>query len=560
MARGLLRVASEKTDLRMASEQKSNAHGPLANSHGLAVLVTALLFGLSYTQAPLYYSNQNQYFLHGVAHGGMGFLADDWLAGTADPTPLFSFVVALTYRYFDEALFYVYYLAILGVYCASLLRLFDLLHPGRSLPVRLAFALALVLLHSGLLRLLSGRLLGTDYPWYFQAGLAGQYLLGPVLQPSTVGVLLLVSVVFFVGDRPFAAAAVAALAAVGHATYLLPAGLLVCSYLVVLLRGRRWKTAGGAGALAAGLVTPMLVYNIANFAPTSAAAFAEAQTILVHFRIPHHCLVERWFDGIAGAQIAWVALGMALARRSRLLPVMLICSLAALVLSVIQVATGNEGLALLFPWRPSVFLVPLATAVIVCRLVAGVAGPLDRLGERGQLAAAGGFLAGMVGLAVGGVLINGYGLAYQMSADEAGIVEYIRANKIRGEVYLLPVELPKPPAKPGASMSDFKSLVQRTRGRGLIPIELQGFRLRTGAPIFVDFKSIPYRDVDVLEWHRRLQANLRVYDGGGPDVLRAMVTEHPLTHVVVPAEHSVPLPGATVVYEDPYYRLYRLAR
>ncbi len=39
----------------------------------------------------------------------------------------------------------------------------------------------------------------------------------------------------------------------------------------------------------------------------------------------------------------------------------------------------------------------------------------------------------------------------------------------------------------------------------LIPPKLLEFRLATGAPALVDFKAIPYRDVDVLEWRRRLQ-------------------------------------------------------
>ena len=36
----------------------------------LLLVVGALLFGIAYTQAPLYYSNQHQYFLHGLAAGG----------------------------------------------------------------------------------------------------------------------------------------------------------------------------------------------------------------------------------------------------------------------------------------------------------------------------------------------------------------------------------------------------------------------------------------------------------------------------------------------------------
>ena len=39
-----------------------------------------ILFALAYTQAPLYYSNQNQYLLHGLATAGYGHLDGDWLA------------------------------------------------------------------------------------------------------------------------------------------------------------------------------------------------------------------------------------------------------------------------------------------------------------------------------------------------------------------------------------------------------------------------------------------------------------------------------------------------
>ena len=51
-------------------------------------LLVACVFSLAYGQAPLYYSNQNQYFLHGLAQAGVGHLHEDWLANTVDPTPV----------------------------------------------------------------------------------------------------------------------------------------------------------------------------------------------------------------------------------------------------------------------------------------------------------------------------------------------------------------------------------------------------------------------------------------------------------------------------------------
>ena len=66
------------------------------------------VFALVYTQLPLFNSNQFQYFLHGMAQAGYGFLSQDWLARTADPTPVFSALVNITFRIFhSEAPVYV---------------------------------------------------------------------------------------------------------------------------------------------------------------------------------------------------------------------------------------------------------------------------------------------------------------------------------------------------------------------------------------------------------------------------------------------------------------------
>src|SRR5215218_2561475 len=64
----------------------------------LLVAACAVGFAIAHTQAPLFYSNQNQYLLHGLASAGYGYLSADWLSTTADPTPLFSAGVAAAYR------------------------------------------------------------------------------------------------------------------------------------------------------------------------------------------------------------------------------------------------------------------------------------------------------------------------------------------------------------------------------------------------------------------------------------------------------------------------------
>src|SRR5438067_11219475 len=90
----------------------------------LCFVVAAPLFAAAYTQAPLYYSNQNQYVLHGLADAGEGLLAHDWLAKTKDPTPVFSALVALTVRVLPPWAFHVYYAPFFGAYAVSLTLVF----------------------------------------------------------------------------------------------------------------------------------------------------------------------------------------------------------------------------------------------------------------------------------------------------------------------------------------------------------------------------------------------------------------------------------------------------
>jgi hypothetical protein len=154
------------------------------------------------TRTATYYSNQNQYFLHGLANAGHGFLGDDWLANSADPTPIFSLLVAGTARFLHPWAFHVSYAILFGIYFTSLVGIFSCLAGERDTwKLRLVFMAVLVVLHSAAARWASQRLFGLDYPWYFQAGVAGQYVLGGMFQPSTFGVLLLLAIWLFIGDR-----------------------------------------------------------------------------------------------------------------------------------------------------------------------------------------------------------------------------------------------------------------------------------------------------------------------------------------------------------------------
>jgi hypothetical protein len=537
-------------------------------------LVWTMIFGLAYTQAPLYFSNQNQYFLHGMAQAGRGYLNEDWLASTRDPTPVFSFLAMIVGRWLHEYLFYGMYLVLLGLYFHSLMGIVERCGTAPSSHAkRLVLATLLVLIHAAALRRASALLWGVDYPWYFQAGVAGQYLLGFGLQPSACGVFLLVSVWAFLRDRPWQAAFWACLAAILHATYLISAGLLVFAYQLSLLRAGRGKQALFVGLGALLLVTPVIYYSWVNFAPSSPEIFAEAQRILAHERIPHHADPDRWCDAIAWGQIGWIVAAILLTWRTRLFGIMATVFGGSLLLTIAQLVTGSDTLALLFPWRTSALLMPLATTIILLRIVDRVGAAIVR--EEPLPDGRGSENVERVGFALryccgailalctlGGVAINVFGWGYYTSPEEVPLLEYVRTHKRSGETYLLPVEIPNTAAGPRGAASrnkNFTPAPRRDPNSPHIAVDLQSFRLSTGAPIYVDFKSIPYQDAEVLEWRRRLHWTKDLFARTHwTDAQLAELANAHITHVVLPGNRPLPNARLHVEFEDEAYRLCRV--
>src|SRR5262245_51882099 len=172
------------------------------SAHYLEAIFLAVLFAIAYTQSPLFYSNQNQYLLHGLAAGGHGHLANDWLAGTRDPTPIFSALVAAGYRHLGLwCIQAVYFLILVGYFLSVRWLVQSLSGLPDTRTFRLTFAALFTSAHAAILRVASVELTGVDYPWYLQCGVANQYILGPGLQPSVFGTLLVAALAAFANGR-----------------------------------------------------------------------------------------------------------------------------------------------------------------------------------------------------------------------------------------------------------------------------------------------------------------------------------------------------------------------
>jgi hypothetical protein len=520
-------------------------------------LVGAGLFAAAYCQAPLYYSNQNQYFLHGLAQAGEGFLARDWLAQTLDPTPVFSAIVTITARYLHPWLFYVYYGLLFGIYAASMVSLFVWCVGDSTARRRWPVFIALFLLvHAALPRWCSYHWLGRDYPWYLQAGVAGQYVLGCMFQPSTFGVLLIAALCLFARQRPLLAGTCVAFAATLHSTYLLAGAMLTLGFVTSLILKGQIRRALVLGAWTLLLVIPITSYIWWNFHPTSPTIFAQAQEVLVTVRIPHHSRPDLWLDGFALLQVVWVVLALVLVRRTSLFAVLAVPFCLALALTLVQVWTGNTTLALLFPWRVSTILVPAATTIILARITAVPVLPLE------------GVLVGAVSqaivavLVIGGIWISVGRLALRTPEEEQGVMAFVREHKARGDAYLVPVRDPGlADTVRGAQSTDFKPLQERRSDRQVVPVDFQCFRLATGAPLYIEFKAIPYNDAEVLEWRDRIRWAESVQEqlrGTPPAQLLGEMRGRGITHLIVPVGRALEGPGLECVHRDAAYQVYRL--
>lgn len=521
--------------------------------HCLEAILLALAFAVAYTQSPLFYSNQNQYLLHGLSSGGYGHLSSDWLANTRDPTPLFSASVTAGYRYLGLGSLQAAYFLIVISYFLSTRWLVSALPAARDTrSFRLAFAALFTAAHAAIVRLASVELTGIDYPWYLQCGVANQYLLGPGLQPSAFGVAILASLAAFANGRVVLASALAGLACAFHSTYLIPVGLILIGIVLATVRpGGRGGPPAFLGLVAASvLIAPSAAYTLFTFGPRTAHTFEEAQRILAEIRIPHHALIDRWFAEPDAFQLAWIVLGLALLWRSRLFLVAALAAAGGLVLSLVQYATGDLSLALLFPWRISVVLVPVATAAVAALLASRV--PPSRLVE--AIAA-----ATVLALAAAGTWVMVEGKGYQTNDAELAMLNTVRDHARGGEVYLLPVKFPPIGHGRGTASTTFTPPPRPKPGSNLIPVDLQRFRLHTGAPIYVDFKSVPYFDLEVLEWQRRLRQCEAWYAGDWTALGRAQeLRSEGITHVVAPAAQPIAAECLEEVYADPAYIVYRV--
>ncbi|MFZ5808757.1 MAG: DUF6798 domain-containing protein [Chloroflexota bacterium] len=502
-------------------------------------LFWSLLFSIAYTQYPLFSSNQNTYFLPGFACAGIGNLTSDWQANTHDPAPLFSALVCFTLRFLRwHAVFYLYYALILGIYFQTFFKLVQFQLDLSSRTIRLVILAAIFLLHAAGTRFLLGHLLGPEWSYVLEGGLANQRLLGSVFQPSVFGVFLLLSIRFAIENRYQSAVICLAVAAWFHPTYLLPGSILMLTILTLIWQENHprhspitlssFKPLMPLLALFLILITPVVFYVLLTFASVPAEISRQAAEILVRVRIPHHADPRVWFNLTSLFQLGILIGAIFIVRHKKIKRLLLLPLLVGSLLSVTQILTRSHSLALLFPWRISVVLFPLAMSV----WLAGFGKKLLSLVTKLSSSSLASWLLPASSTAVITICVLVGWLRFTLdlqrfySAPEWPLYHYVQDHLSPQDIYL-------------------------------IPPKMEYFRLSAGAAAYVDFKSSPYQAAEVIEWYRRLSRVNQFYSSPTCAVLRSFQQEN-VTHLVLPKSTSLTCSFLTPEFETDSYLLYKL--
>ena len=494
------------------------------------------LFGLVPVCWPVYSDDQNMYLLHGLVSGGYGLFKRDWLVFTADPMPLFSGLIALTYRYLPEFFFYLYQIAFAGLYFAGLVGITaKTTGIAKSHTAFRAYLAVLAAVHSYLLYKISYVFFGQNIFFLLTRGVSGVFLLGPVFQPGAFASLFLLSIYEYLSRRVFRAVFLLAAAAVFHPAYLFTAAALTASYMVLeVIENQEWQRAFWLGLFALTLILPAVLYLCFVFAPASAEMMQQAQSILIHERMGPYLDYRQWFLSWSAAfKMAWMILAIALVPSFRLRVIMGVMLAAGAAFTVLHLMTGSGYLALIMPWRVSALLMPVSTSVLIAVFLRQiiVLRRLNKITRRGIERISLVVFFFLIAAGAGKTLYASFA-GNRMPADYLKMQDYVKTHHTEEDLYLLPPDL-----------------------------RYQDFRLQTRASIFVSFKTHPYKDVEVLEWYKRVQLANDFYGYQthlNCQKLDALKQRYGITHVIFSGPFDAPCESLEPEYREGRYAILKL--
>ncbi|MEO5369969.1 MAG: hypothetical protein H7833_07850 [Magnetococcus sp. DMHC-1] len=495
--------------------------------------VFALFFSVSCAQIYPFSGNQNTYFVHAMILANWGELSRDWLASTLSSIPYFDHLLAWAFQFMGVGSFYALYILLMALSAFCLGGIVLYVFPLHHHPLRLLiWFVAVQFVFSSVFAKAMMVIFKTALPQHlFISGEAWQIVFTSSLEPATFGLGLVMAIYLFLINRYYLAVFAAILSCTLHTGILLATVWLLGAFFWILWRdGWGWQRLGRLSLFSGLLSLPVLIYVLLYFSPTSAEISKRARQIIAFEFLPYHADSHMWLGWDTLFRFCLVICAIFLVARQRVLrSILLIPLLLAVVGTVVQYLTRDSFLGLLFPWRISSVLVPMATVLILAWILVRLPEPPPLSHPAGK--------AGMAVLFLLAFFLSGSGIYRTISSydqgehsDESGAMKHMRDHWDKESVYL-------------------------------VPIDMLRARLYSGMPVYVDGKGHPFRDQDFLQWWERVHRVRAFYAGltanscfSAQEVSKAFG----VSHVIVPVATGLVCPGQVESYRDSHYVIYKI--
>ena len=422
-------------------------------------LILSILFAFTVQQLPFFKGN-SLHLLHAIKDFDTNKLQDDWIANQTNHLPVFTYFNNIILQFFPVNILHIVHFSLL-VICSFFIFLIcknEFQNLNRISLSIIWFSLFILIYHEH----------------SFFGGLAGQDIINEGYQPASFGVLFYCGIYLYLIRKYFYAVLLICLSASFHPSYVIHSGFLLLGFFIYFFWIREYKLLFKVLITYIILIFPITIYIILNFLLIDKGLSLEGKLILLE-RIPHHALIDNWFSYKDVISILVYIISLFLVQKSKkiFLP-LIVFGFLSISLSIIQFLIQDQSLALTFPWRASVFLIPLSSMIIISFLINN-------------------FLSKKINLNIFGVLL------FLVIFSFFFVKNHFLKND--NQNFYTKLELTK-------EISKNYNLIQRI----LIPIDLSYIRMNTGLPIFIDWKHHAFKYDELIIWKKRVNLANQFYE------------------------------------------------
>ena len=414
-------------------------------------LILSILFAFTIQQFPFFQGN-SLHLLHAIKNFDLNKLQNDWVANQTNHLPLFTYFNHILLKFLPINILHIvhFFLLLSCTFFIFLICKIEFSNLNTRYISLVWFSVFILVYHEH----------------SFFGGVAGQDIINEGYQPASFGVLFFIGIYLFLINKNYYAVIFICLAASFHPTYVLHSGFLMIGIGTYFFSKKEYKNLFKVLTLYSFLILPITIYIIYNFLLIDKQLVIEGQNILLN-RIPHHALIENWFSykDIFSIMIYVISLFFIFKNKRIFIPLS-IFGLISIFVSMVQFLSENQSLAVAFPWRSSVILMPISTMIILSFLIEKYF--TKKINTK------------IIGVSLFIILVSFYFTKNHFIDDN---------NKY----FYKKIEITKKINK------NYNSIE-----RLLIPVNLTFIRMNTGLPIFVDWKHFAFKYDEIIFWKKRM--------------------------------------------------------